>query len=194
MNWHVGPPAAVKLVPDKDFDRVRGGLSPETDYGEEPIPGAERAAYRGARNSYSIPLGKPILIVDLSEGELPAAGDLQACLNPWLDLDYRNIAYRQLRVPYVAEWVEWEVNRQPTGVVMHRYYDHPQHDKNVPDLLRALSPAITSLLLNLRRQGQEEKIPAVAELARIAQEYGCLDGVATNFLDKRRKANEEPGA
>jgi len=190
LKWHVGPPAAVKLIPDRDFDRVRGGQSPETDYEEK----AAGASYRGARNSYSIPLGKPILAVDLNEGELPAVGDLQACLNPWLDLDYRNIAYRKLQVPHVAEWVQWETNSPPEGIVMHRYYHNPQHGKNIAELLGAMAPAVTSLMLNLREQGQTDRLPPAVALAELAKDYGCLDGVGTSFLEKHFQQVDEETA
>jgi|GEM_PF-5022139 len=184
LHWHVGPPAVVNLAPDDDFTRVRGGLSLEADYSEQPIPAAADAPYRGGKNSYTIPLGGPILAVNLSEAELPATTQIHDCLKPWLDLDYRNIAYRKLRVPHVAEWVEWEVNKPPKGVVMHRYYDNPQRDKNVPELLGAIAPAVTSLLLNLRQQGQLEKLSPAVALAELAKEYNCLDGVGMNFLEK----------
>ena len=109
---------------------------------------------------------------------------LRECLSRWVELDYANVTYRRMKVPFTAEWMEWETNVPPELAARIFHYWNPTFDKNIPEILSSIAPGITSLLLNLRAQQQLEKVKLVLPIAHLAREYGVLDPMGVEVLEQ----------
>ena len=55
-------------------------------------------------------------------------------------------------------------------------------DKNIPEVLSSIAPAVSSLLLNLKAQDQVDELKLVLPIARLVKQYGFLDPMAEKVL------------
>jgi hypothetical protein len=181
VRWQKGIPGEVVLVPDARPEDFASGDA-NNRYPFERIPDTASGT-PGDGFSYRVPLGPPIVCVEVKEQEAPEFRDrLRLCLDAWISLDYRNLTHRALRVPYVEEWTSWNTNELPGPAVQLVHFFNPNRDQNIPEILASISPAIASLMHNLNHQGQVEKLEEVKSLARMLDSYGVLDGTAVNFV------------
>lgn len=185
IPWQKGTPGEVILVPDLPLDDFREaeGRSMENRYRSAALENASDGSRPGDGFSYRIPLGNPIVSVSVKEQEAAEFREqIRGCLERWVGLDYRNLTYRRLKVPYVEEWITWVTNEPPTPPGNLWCFHNPTHDKNIKEILSSISPAIASLMHNLNRQGQYDKLEVVKPLASLIHEYGLLDETATRFV------------
>ncbi len=180
-------PGEIVLTPDLRLDDYTDaeGRSMENRYRSTPLPNASDGSSAGDGLSYSVPLGRPIVSVSVKEQEAAAFRDqLRECLDRWLALDYRNLTYMRLKVPYVEEWRDWVTNQppEPPGTLWH--FSSPTKDQNIRDILSSIAPAIASLMHNLKHQKQMEKLGVVKPVAKLIHQYGLLDRTAVNILNE----------
>ncbi len=183
-------PGEVVLTPDLRLDDFSDaeGRSMVNRYRSTPLPKTAGGSDVGDGLSYSVPLGCPIVSVSVKDQEAAEfRNELRECLDRWLALDYRNLTYMRLGVPYVEELIHWETNKPPDrpGTLWHFF--GATKDQNIREILSSVAPAIVSLMHNLNHQRQMEKLEAVKPLAKLIHEYGLLDGTAVNFLKESEK-------
>jgi hypothetical protein len=179
-----GPPGEIVLVPDLCLDDFPGQTD-ENRYQYTPIEGMKPDKSRRDCCSYRVPLGEPIIEVFLKEQEAQGSRDmLRECLRRWVELDYTNVTYRHLDVPFTAEWMRWDTNVPPEQPARIYHYWNGTFNKNIPEVLSSLAPGITSLILNLNAQGQLEKVEQILPIARLARQYGVLDPMGVNALER----------
>ena len=185
VRYQKGPPGEVVLVPDLALDEFTAdeGRSMQSRYRSESLPKAADSSQAGDGFSYRVPLGPPIVSVSVKEQEAVEYRDqLRKCLNRWLALDYRNITHYRLKVPYVEEWTEWTTNEPPEPPTKLWHFFNTGKDRNIPEILSSISPAVASLMKNLNIQGQVDRLNAVKPLARLMKEFRVLDPTAQEFV------------
>jgi len=192
LRWMKGKPGEVALVPDEGssgFRWVHHELF-EDQYPCKPLGAPANGQRAGNGFSYKVPLGKPILSISAGDEDTNEYRDrLWSCLNEWIRLSYENIRLFQMRVPYTIEFVSWEPNDVRPIWAMSPYRN-PQVDKNIAEILEAMSPALGTLLANLRAQDQSSKWERVAKVAELAKTYGVLDEASKHELHKGSSRND----
>src|SRR5262249_22595803 len=138
--WMRGDPFEVILEPGRELE----GRPMNERYRRK------RVSKQGDRHRWSVPLGQPIIDATQSQLEDEAfQRQVQAVMNVWIELDRNNIINWKLRVPFHAEYLEWEPNSVPGGPPKDFSYANPKFDHNVPAILLALRPGLRGLAFNL---------------------------------------------
>jgi hypothetical protein len=184
VRWMKGPPGEIVLIPDFRLEDFKEQTR-ENRYPHVLLEDVDPKKSYGDGYLYRVPLGKPIIEVFLKEQEAQDYRDrLRECLDRWVELDYMNVTYRRLKVPFTVEWSEWETNVPPKSSAKVWQYWNPTLDKNIPEVLSSIAPAVSSLLLNLRAQGQLDKLELVLPIAHLVRQYGLLDPMGGEVLEE----------
>lgn len=184
LKWQVGMPGEVQLLPGVDLEEFDGHTI-QNRYASTDLPPTSDGTPAGNGRSYRVPLGSPIAEVILGgAGGERFRDSLRHCLEAWIDVEYENIRHFRTSIPFVIEPHDWQPSaRLPlTSNIWH--FSNGTYDQNVREILGAIGPGITSLMQNLKAQGQGEKVEMVRAIAQLAWRYGALDPIGIEFLNR----------
>jgi hypothetical protein len=188
VPYKMGTPGEVVLVPDLELEQLNGP-DPEIRYPRKVMQPSADGSRAGDGYSYRIPLGKPVVQFALDQDEAPEQCDIiRKCIDTWVYLESRNLRHYKMHVPYTEEWKEWSPNVPPESGIQLWHYFNPTPDKNVREILAAISPGVASLFHQLRVQKQDQKLEQVIPICHLLGEYECLDKSVADEVIKRDQA------
>jgi hypothetical protein len=106
VRWQIGYAYQINLIPYANFD-----ISHKPD---KKLDREDHLKAFGDRNIWSVPLGKPIISINLdnlmNEHKMK---ELYNIFKKWIDLDQENVTYQLLNIPFYQNYIEWETNVMP---------------------------------------------------------------------------------
>jgi hypothetical protein len=158
----------------------------------------------GDRKCWTIPLGKPIVEIDVQRLEDPDfRKEICGCIDKWIDLERKNIQNRLLGVPTSFEFNKWDTNIIPMGCLLtmqskdnvkcYPFYN-PTPGWHIEQALAAMTAPALSLALNSASQGKSEELESVKPLLEFLTKRAFLDSKTLNYVMKLiGKAHIETG-
>ena len=139
-----------------------GNLPPNDD-------DARWKSYPEDSNSYekcTVYLGLPIVQLDSPLPDSDNISALYECLNFWVNLDWINLQFRKLGVPFMYTVKDWETNRVPNlSNATWQFWNKYQGIRD--NLLRTLSPMITALEVDFTSNNEGGNIAKLSGIKEI---------------------------
>ncbi len=185
LGYQIGTTNIGRLVlsPDKLLPAHLRTESNQWRYKETRLDLPKAKTIAGNGFSYTVPLGKPIIELYAKAHSEDQLRTLAETLRIWIDIEYVNITYHRMGIPYVVECVTWETNEPPSQFDNYQFWNTAP-GKNIPSILASITPAIQSLLLHLEAQGALDQAKFVIPLAQWLRTINALDGIGLEVLER----------
>jgi hypothetical protein len=146
----------------------------------------------GDRKCWTIPLGKPIVEIEVQQLEDPYfRKEIRGCIDKWIDLERKNIYNRQLGIPISVEFEHWDTNKTPMGCLLTmrsedniKYYPFYNSTPgwHIDQALAAMTAPALALALNSAIQGRSEELEAVKPVLELLLKRAYLDPKMLNHV------------
>jgi hypothetical protein len=177
-RYQFGQMHMVELCPDANHDPLKESQS------QKPVGKVEH----GGGYVYRIPLGNPIVDLDVFELETAKREKAIESVAMAIELEQANITFRRLGV-HAASWFPAIVPNDPTSLQVRggSYFWNGTPGKNVPQQIDSLKNIAITLALNLDAQKD------TAKLAQLAPVFGLFskDGIDKWILENLPKVASE---
>jgi hypothetical protein len=173
----IGKPGQIVLVPDT---QPTGGIGPSW-FKRKKLPTLDGGREASNDFSYEVPLGEPVVRIDLKRLESKDQqfrSEIEESIKDAVDLNYRNIMNCHGNIPITEERKIWMSDNWKDS-----FFYHLMNDERKKSLLRSISPAITSLLNNYASEATED-METIINMAKLLKKHRFLRLEGILLLEK----------
>jgi hypothetical protein len=159
-------PGRIVLLPDEE---PKGEIGTLKRFRKVKLPTSKNNPITaGDGFSYDIPLGKPIVCIQMEQIEKNYGNlrtEIERLISEVIEIDYRNIANRHFDIPISEEQTDSH----------HTAIYHSANGEKIKAMLRSIAPIIISLMQNKHNLSSQSDLESVIYMAKMLRENRCLD-------------------